>query len=238
MSYTTFELMMAIILVPLLAIPVEYSLGEIQTGIKYQSVVLMAILIEFVINHDPNDSETTDISDSISDTTSSLSNDTFAEIIGDKQSNEVTIYMNTNSNSIYNYKSEYNEKNAIELKTAFEVNNICFKFMDRDVEDLISLTKSLKSFNNLCFNDQLALIKYGFLEIVLLRYSILYDFNTDYWTWLYKSVDKIESLTTILLFNPNRPNLVHRDVVNDPGENSSPSIKLRDVAKNANESMS
>ncbi|CAG2100005.1 unnamed protein product [Medioppia subpectinata] len=55
--------------------------------------------------------------------------------------------------------------------------------MDREVKDLISLTKNLMSFNSLCFNDQLALIKYSSLEIILLRHSIHYDINTDVLTW-------------------------------------------------------
>ncbi|CAG2100009.1 unnamed protein product [Medioppia subpectinata] len=97
----------------------------------------------------------------------------------------------------------------------------------------------------------LALIKYGCLEIVLLRYSIFYDNNTDYWTCA-RTLDTekvcgfklsamrhekrdlycfyqdyfhkvntvlnhnsiiLDLLTAILLFDPNRPNLIHRDVV-------------------------
>ncbi|CAG2100006.1 unnamed protein product [Medioppia subpectinata] len=122
--------------------------------------------------------------------------------------------------------SVYNPTNVYEMKDLCEINYSCNKMMDRDVEDLISLTKNLMSFNSLCFNDQLALIKYSSFEIIILRHSIHYEINTDYWTWVWKSDNssiggfklsafKYEKrgLTAILLFNPNRPNLTHRDVV-------------------------
>ncbi|CAG2102087.1 unnamed protein product [Medioppia subpectinata] len=110
------------------------------------------------------------------------------------------------SSKVFNYKSDYNLQNAYELMNLNEITDTCNKYWDRDVEDLISLTKNINSFNSLCFNDQLALIKYGCFEILILRYSIHYDINTDYWTWVW--------LTAILLFDPNRPNIMHRDVVN------------------------
>ncbi|CAG2102085.1 unnamed protein product [Medioppia subpectinata] len=106
---------------------------------RMKKCIKMGMKKEFVINHNPNDSENTNISDSISDTTSSLSNntislsnDTFDEIIGDNQSNEVTIYSNS-------------------------------RFSDLETNRLTEVVVSA----------QLALIKYGCMEILVLRYSIL-----------------------------------------------------------------
>ncbi|CAG2175867.1 unnamed protein product [Oppiella nova] len=132
------------------------------------------------------------------------------------------------------------------------VYRICGVIMDRDAKDVIKFTKKLNTFNNICANDQLALIKYGCLEVLLLRYTMLYDINTEYWTWVlntdnslkvssfkldvmkyekrnlyafyknyfYKIIPEwsrdfiiLDLLTAIVLFNPNRPNLIHRDVV-------------------------
>ncbi|CAG2103174.1 unnamed protein product [Medioppia subpectinata] len=120
------------------------------------------------------------------------------------------------SSNVFKYKS-FHTKNIIELTNIVDINCSCNKMLNRD----------------------LALIKYGCLEILVLRSSILYDINTDYWTMAYNSDDQrvdsfklvalnyltkivsewnrdyiiLDLLTAIILFNPNRPNLTHRDVV-------------------------
>ncbi|CAG2168328.1 unnamed protein product [Oppiella nova] len=99
----------------------------------------------------------------------------------------------------------FSAENVFEMTDVLTVYRICGVIMDRDAKDVIKFTKKLNTFNNICANDQLALIKYGCLEVLLLRYTMLYDINTEYWTWVL--------MTAIVLFNPNRPNLIHRDVV-------------------------
>ncbi|CAG2170428.1 unnamed protein product [Oppiella nova] len=96
-------------------------------------------------------------------------------------------------------------KTLTEIINLKQINIVCSTMLDKDVLDLIQFTKSLTSFKNMCFNDQMALFKYGCLEILILRCSISYDTNTEYWKWVW--------LSAIILFNPNRPNILHRDVV-------------------------
>ncbi|CAG2170085.1 unnamed protein product [Oppiella nova] len=108
------------------------------------------------------------------------------------------------ASNVFSHQPFYT-KNIIEITDLNELNRITNISMDRDIQDVIKFAKSLHSFNNLCLNDQLALIKYGCLETLILRYTILYDINTEYWTLVW--------LTAIVLFNPNRPNLQHRDVI-------------------------
>ncbi|CAG2102088.1 unnamed protein product [Medioppia subpectinata] len=87
------------------------------------------------------------------------------------------------SSKVFNYKSDNKEINTNEVTDLYQINYTCNGLMERDVEDIVYLTKNLKSFNNLCFNDQLAVIKYGCLEILMLRYSTLYDINSDFYSW-------------------------------------------------------
>ncbi|CAG2103175.1 unnamed protein product [Medioppia subpectinata] len=152
---------------------------------------------------------------------------------------------------LFKYKPLDAERNALLLTNVNQVYRVCNKIMDWDIKGLIRFTKDLSTFSNICGNDQLALIKYGCFEILMLKYTMLYDINTDYWTWASSTVGPIvgafkldvlkyekhnlynhykeyfykvipewcqdyvimDLLTAIVLFNPNRPNLTHRDVV-------------------------
>ncbi|CAG2100010.1 unnamed protein product [Medioppia subpectinata] len=178
------------------------------TSCRMKKCIQMGMKKEFVVNHDRNDSENTDTSDSISDTTSSLcndtisclSNDTFDEIISDcdKESNEVAIYTPNNINSRNDSIQKYETNNIDDIPVFSRLDD--YKgFTDLETNRLTEVVVSSK----------LALIKYGCHEILTLRYSILYDINTDYWKWVWKS----DTLASIVLFDPNRPNLMHRDVV-------------------------
>ncbi|CAG2103173.1 unnamed protein product [Medioppia subpectinata] len=96
-----------------------------------------------------------------------------------------------------------------------KIKNIDDMFVKLSFSPVFSHLGNYKGFSDLetsrltevVVSTQLALIKYGCHEILMLRYSILYNFNIDSWIWAYKA------LTAILLFDPNRPNLIHRDVV-------------------------
>ncbi|CAG2100008.1 unnamed protein product [Medioppia subpectinata] len=125
--------------------------------------------------------------------------------------------------------------NCIEITDVVELYKAWGEKMDRDMIDLVKFTKALNAFDSICLNDKLALIKYGCLEVLVLRYCILWDNETEYCTAVMPekrniySVYKIylskilpewnrdfiilDLLTAIVLFNPNRPNLIHPEVV-------------------------
>ncbi|CAG2173924.1 unnamed protein product [Oppiella nova] len=139
----------------------------------------------------------------------------FKQIYCDKSFNDLESIRLTEllkASKIFNYKS-FRTQTIIEFKSISEVNNVANLMMDNDTVDLIQFTKHLDSFNNLCFNDQMALFKYGCLEILILRSSLHFDINTENWMMVWNSHNPSAGVTAIILFNPNRPNLIHRDVV-------------------------
>ncbi|XP_054169204.1 vitamin D3 receptor-like [Oppia nitens] len=73
------------------------------------------------------------------------------------------------------------------------------------IKKLIKMCKNLNSFKLLCERDQLSLIKFGAIEMIKLRGIFYYDFIHEYYA--------INELTVIILFNPNRYNLKHREFV-------------------------
>ncbi|CAG2099982.1 unnamed protein product [Medioppia subpectinata] len=91
------------------------------------------------------------------------------------------------SSHVFSHQPFY-ETSIFEITDLNELNRICNMDMDKDIQKVIKFAKTLDSFNNLCLNDQLALIKYGGLELLILRYTILFDTDTDYWThiWLFE----------------------------------------------------
>ncbi|CAG2173925.1 unnamed protein product [Oppiella nova] len=88
------------------------------------------------------------------------------------------------ASQVFRYKTIQN-KSLNEIINLTEVNDMCNMMLDLDVLDLIQFTKSLTSFKNMCFNDQMALFKYGCLEMLILRCSIFYDTSTQYWKWVW-----------------------------------------------------
>ncbi|CAG2165397.1 unnamed protein product [Oppiella nova] len=87
-----------------------------------------------------------------------------------------------------------------------------------------SLEQFLKDYSYLCDNfirkDQLSLIKYGIYDINSFRYLRFYDMHTECMVlpvflsdWDYSDTIAIELLMAIILFNPDRPNLLHKHVV-------------------------
>ncbi|CAG2165906.1 unnamed protein product [Oppiella nova] len=118
------------------------------------------------------------------------------------------------------------------------------KLYAKEIQNFVKMSSSLSDFKSLCGSDQIALIKYGSIEIQNVRSGSFYDLQTESWTInldendalilslsllephmittynAYKSFfPKIvpvldnDSLTAILLFNPNRPYLIHRDTI-------------------------
>ncbi|CAG2171960.1 unnamed protein product [Oppiella nova] len=91
--------------------------------------------------------------------------------------------------------------------------------------DIIDFTQCLNGFNNICFDDRLALVKYGGIELASIRSLNYYDPKHESFllpivciestnrlinTWNYNDPIAIDLLTAIILFNPNRPHLTHR----------------------------
>ncbi|XP_054153702.1 nuclear hormone receptor HR96-like [Oppia nitens] len=125
---------------------------------------------------------------------------------------------------------------------------MCSKF-DQQVLQIVRMSTTLTSFNGICENDKICLIKYGSLELFCMRAVPFYDYITDHWTyamdnnnalilslevmhefphnlyayykqflnkickeWEYDSVI-LDLLTAIVLFNPDRPYLLYKDIV-------------------------
>ncbi|CAG2167282.1 unnamed protein product, partial [Oppiella nova] len=55
-------------------------------------------------------------------------------------------------------------------------------FYNREIQNLISLSKNLNTFQDLCENDRIALIKYGCTDIICLRSVAYYNQPNEYWT--------------------------------------------------------
>ncbi|XP_054164095.1 nuclear hormone receptor HR96-like [Oppia nitens] len=121
--------------------------------------------------------------------------------------------------------------------------------VEQEIHKMIKMSKVLESFQKMCENDQIALMKYGCIEIFCMRLTMNYNFEREQWTYvtddssstimkldllrsakyeLYRAykrfLDKIrpewesdtiilDLLTAIILFNPDRPNLMYREMV-------------------------
>ncbi|XP_054155554.1 nuclear hormone receptor HR96-like [Oppia nitens] len=125
----------------------------------------------------------------------------------------------------------------------------CVQKIELNTKDLIMFAKKLSAFDSLCLDDQISLMKYGCLEIIILRDTHVFDYNNEcsygvvgnkkaicwrlnvtktekrnlyenYRNFYYKIIPHLvcdlyilDLLSAIILFNPNRPNLKHRDVI-------------------------
>ncbi|CAG2103599.1 unnamed protein product [Medioppia subpectinata] len=76
---------------------------------------------------------------------------------------------------------------------------------ESDIPLMVKMCRSLRSFNGLCESDQLSLIKYGGMEVLILRNVKLYDRNCASWI--------LVMLSLILLFDPNRPDIELKHIV-------------------------
>ncbi|CAG2101271.1 unnamed protein product [Medioppia subpectinata] len=88
---------------------------------------------------------------------------------------------------------------------------------EQEILKITKMSKLLEPFQKLCPNDQIALVKYGCVEMHFLRLTIHYNFDNEYWSvnipeWESDPII-LDILTAILLFNPDRPNLLYREMV-------------------------
>ncbi|CAG2100618.1 unnamed protein product, partial [Medioppia subpectinata] len=97
-----------------------------------------------------------------------------------------------------------------------------FSYMNEKlITDIISFTKGLMGFNNMCADDRLALVKYNTKDIISICTLRHYDRETECFVtpigneyslqkflseWDYKDPIIINLLRAIILFNPNQPN--------------------------------
>ncbi|CAG2100003.1 unnamed protein product [Medioppia subpectinata] len=122
-------------------------------------------------------------------------------------------------------------------------------FYDKEVKNVITLSKSLSTFERICDNDRIALVKYGCMDILCLRSVTSYDTINEYWrivlneeisflmradilksirndvymiyidyfTSICHELDSdpiiLDLLTAIVLFNPDRQYLIHKEAV-------------------------
>ncbi|CAG2103045.1 unnamed protein product, partial [Medioppia subpectinata] len=125
------------------------------------------------------------------------------------------------------------------------------KKFDQNMAKFVNNIQPLKAFQNICFNDRIAMIKYGCIEINLLKTCSFYKYEIAGWYlplreynnfWVCVPLDTItglknnvisllsiylntfvtefdsdihiiELLMPLMLFNPDRPNIINRDVI-------------------------
>ncbi|CAG2176971.1 unnamed protein product, partial [Oppiella nova] len=72
----------------------------------------------------------------------------------------------------------------------------------------------MSQFSDLCEGDKIALLKSGCPKIINLLSVLNFNFEGKFWTVPFEcnsDLIMLDLLTTILLFNPNHPSLVHKD---------------------------
>ncbi|CAG2167197.1 unnamed protein product [Oppiella nova] len=84
--------------------------------------------------------------------------------------------------------------------------NLILRYQENGLQNTVKMAKRLNAFKSLCDHDQLTLIKYASIEIVVLRIILNFDFNELCWSF--------NILSAIILFNPNRPNLINKTAIN------------------------
>ncbi|CAG2170071.1 unnamed protein product [Oppiella nova] len=137
----------------------------------------------------------------------------------------------------------------IKVQTIHQFYQLWGNRIEFDTQNIVKFTKSLTQCSNICHNDQIALVKYSSMELIVLRANIYYDEHAKNWTQyiddeysfvfpmhllipekrdLYNSYKNyfnkmlpewnkdiviLDLLSAIVLFNPNRPNMVNREAV-------------------------
>ncbi|CAG2172778.1 unnamed protein product, partial [Oppiella nova] len=84
-------------------------------------------------------------------------------------------------------------------------NGVYNEFCDKEIRNVITLSKNLSTFQNICENDKIALVKYGCIDIICLRSLSFYNKSNEYWN--------IFLLMAIVLYNPDRQYLQQKDVI-------------------------
>ncbi|CAG2115857.1 unnamed protein product, partial [Medioppia subpectinata] len=88
---------------------------------------------------------------------------------------------------------------------AVKSNNVMTFQIEARICSLIKMAKNLTAFNELCENDRISLIKHGCLDMFYLRCVPDFDYQDNHWTFT--------MLTAIILFSPNRPNLINKPLI-------------------------
>ncbi|CAG2110872.1 unnamed protein product [Medioppia subpectinata] len=73
------------------------------------------------------------------------------------------------------------------------------------IKIIVKFTKSLNGFNNICADDKYALMKHGVRDLVLIRCLKYYNLEIECFV--------AQILAAIILFNPNHPNLLHKNII-------------------------
>ncbi|XP_054153969.1 nuclear hormone receptor HR96-like [Oppia nitens] len=173
-----------------------------------------------------------------------------ARTVGDNsgQFNELEYNRLTELFSALNIMQIKIPENGVPLSNMEEMCQLMAVKVDTEIRNLVTVSKGLSAFNNMCENDQISLLKYGSLEIFCMRSVLTYDYSNDSWTLVmednqsiilnFRTLPEAESvfishknylrklgkewdsdpyildlLTAIVLFNPDRPNLIHKDMV-------------------------
>ncbi|CAG2100000.1 unnamed protein product [Medioppia subpectinata] len=91
--------------------------------------------------------------------------------------------------------------------------SIMDSFYTREIQNVITLSKKLSTFQDLCEDDKIALIKYGFSDILCLRSVAYYDRPNEFWTLIMDNgnsfivkLDILKSMRTEL-YNTYKTNL-------------------------------
>ncbi|CAG2161710.1 unnamed protein product, partial [Oppiella nova] len=93
--------------------------------------------------------------------------------------------------------------------------NLILRCQENGLQNNVQMAKRLNGFKSLCEHDQLTLIKYASIEIVVLRMILTFDFNKLCWSFNINNHNHIVKLhlTAIILFNPNRPSLINKTAI-------------------------
>ena len=89
----------------------------------------------------------------------------------DKRLEEVLTVFKQMESAFESY--EYKSKNLSESNYFIRIE------MDRQIETLVEASKQLSLFNQICSNDQLALIKYGVIQVSVMRQVVGFDVLTN-----------------------------------------------------------
>ncbi|CAG2100130.1 unnamed protein product [Medioppia subpectinata] len=130
-----------------------------------------------------------------------------------------------------------------------ELMNYSVEVFDSYLSDFVDSIKKISAFQHICLNDQIALVKYGCLEVKMIRIGVSFDIKNKCWSfqtdnndtiklsldlfkgfktntysvlkkYLLRVVNELDHdhlilnlLVPILFFNPERPNIIHKEVV-------------------------
>ncbi|XP_054153970.1 bile acid receptor-like [Oppia nitens] len=84
-----------------------------------------------------------------------------------------------NASQIFKYMI-LNTCNIIEIKNIIQLYEEAI-YLDIDIKRFSKFCNSLNAFNAICNDDKMTLIKFGFLEALLLRYSMMFNKSTNCW---------------------------------------------------------